>query len=325
MKALVTKMTACIGLVLSLGACRENEVVSPNEPIAEIAHATNDVILPTIPKNYKITKFGEANLTYYNDGRLHTVTQPNYSREYTYNGNTIKATSYIDGKKALEDTYLIDPATKRCYESTQVDYFLSGVSMYPIIFGAPSQTSVWKYEYNAQGQLKTITRKNSPSTRTDLVYNANGDLIRTGTFVNYMKNGVETTADERYYFTFTYSLNGSQRSPGPNQISPVQYLDDQYSMNSHWVHLPNVYGLDTWGQPIPERYLAIFGKQSKHLLMSFTRNYPNEPNYKTGAYYSYKLNADGYVTERKDYNTYNDNLLETKPYDYLVTNIGVQF
>jgi hypothetical protein len=149
------KTALTIGLVVSfsLVSCQKDSSIMPVEPVNTPAKASDDLIVsPGVPKKHTLTKFGKSNLTYYADGRLRSVTEGSaYNREYTYSGNTITAISYSNGQMAFKDTYLIDPATGRCFESTEVNYFVLKVPGNTQHF--PTETRTWAFKYNNQGQL----------------------------------------------------------------------------------------------------------------------------------------------------------------------------
>jgi YD repeat-containing protein len=317
------KTALTIGLVVSfsLVSCQKDSSIMPVEPVNTPAKASDDLIVsPGVPKKHTLTKFGKSNLTYYADGRLRSVTEGSaYNREYTYSGNTITAISYSNGQMAFKDTYLIDPATGRCFESTEVNYFVLKVPGNTQHF--PTETRTWAFKYNNQGQLISCGIKNNPATRTDYTYNSQGDLVLA---TAYLEGQAENAGDAWYKIALTYIQKPTRQSG--NQLTPIEYVDDVYPTNFNWLLLPIPFDvIDFASQPLSERYLRIFGKPSNHLLASANWFFDGL-SYYNSVRYTYTLDADGYVTERKRFDGKNTTqLLEISPYEYKVTELGLSF
>jgi hypothetical protein len=80
------------------------------------------------------------------------------------------------------------------------------------------------------------------------------------------------------------------------------------------------YPLNVIGVKEHDAYLRIFGKPGKHLVTLVT-----EQGSLDGDYYNYTLDADGYVTQRKQYKLIGSSLVDTKSYAYVTVNMGLQF
>lgn len=145
----------------------------------------------------------------------------------------------------------------------------------------------WKYAYNAKGQLWNFQNKNSCVGGFGYAYNADGDMIGAT-----KSTGVTSSFET----TFGYS------QPGGDPI-----LSDQYPLN--------VIGVDEH-----DAYLRIFGKPSKHLVTLVIPQASLD-----GDYYAYLLDAQGYVTQRKQYKLIGAALVDTKSYAYVLTDIGFSF
>lgn len=169
MKTLFQQITVGLGLALSLSlaSCEKDNLLNPNPAGSARSGAVNDGISPNIPQVYKLTKYGDAALTYADNGRLLNVTTPvrnslAIQTDYTYSPGSVRAFSH-QGKIVLRDeTFTLD-ASGRCTES--------------VVKGNYSDTH-WLFTYNAQGQLWSCQNKNSCVGGTSYTYNADGDLIQ---------------------------------------------------------------------------------------------------------------------------------------------------
>ena len=291
MNTLFQKLTAAIGLFLSFGllSCQENSLVTPDRPTAVASQAVSSDISPTIPKIYKLTKCGEANLTYYLDGRLKRVMygpdvrgSQAYRRDYTYSAGVINV-SVSSGTDMLgQETYWVDANTGRCHESKVLVYLYSN--------STKANVTERVYQYTDKGQLKTCTDKHSPGERTEYAYDVNSNLSKATRY------GV------------------------PQFGYPVKVLEEttfMYDQPAGDPILADLYPLNALSTGLPDEYLQIFGKPGKHLVKLTTQKFSLG-----GTYYTYTLNADGYVTTRQKYDLSGGGLVETKPYDYQVTTIG---
>ena len=320
MNTVCKKAVSGLSLVLSLSlvACNEDKLVTPDQPVAGASQAVNDVISPNLPKKYTLIKNGEANLTYDSEGRIKRVMygadirgNKNFRREYDYSAypTRISAITYQGDQMILSDTYWLHKGNPDlCYELDQ-DIHRTTLNQY----GSDWDAKVWAITYNEQGQLKTCAEQSHKMNRTDYSYNTDGDLIKATTYAPVTKAGVQQDGVAISELAFTYN------QAAPNQIS--SYITDLKPLMSSWIHLPTPYQ-STEGQPIPDPYLLRFGKPSKHLVKSVTQTLTPTNQVLIGTSYTYRLNADGYVTERKEFNDFNGSQIETKSYDYLVTDLG---
>ena len=317
MNTLFQKITAVVGLLslLSLTSCQPENFVTPERPATAPAQAVSNGI--PLVKAYKLIKDGQATLTYYADGRLKQVTVGGvmrgsiaYSREYTYDdvNHVINATSSVGGKIALLDTYYLDPQMGRCQQSEQVDYTILDKPN-------PVHTQLnarWIYKYNWNGQLERVHNLFLPgSDRIEYSYNTEGDLTKMITF--------DQVAGQDGVLTQTLTLTYTQ-SPTLRGIP----LADPYPLTASWMRLPLPNEL-TKGQPVPDQYLPIFGKPSKHLIMGAVQTKLAGNQALLNSLFIYQLNTAGYVTERRELDAHSAALLNTKPYDYQVINPGSQF
>ncbi|GAB3903381.1 hypothetical protein GCM10028803_31730 [Larkinella knui] len=318
----IQKIALVIGLTLSVGlvSCQKDSAITPDQPQLDNSSskkAADDIIVVNMAKKYTLIKQGNAVLTYYPDGRLQKVTQgADFHRDYTYSGNTIQAISYRYGKMAFKDTYLIDPATNRCYESEQIDYKVLQTPFNSNL-NDPFRTRTWVYAYNAKGQLISCGEKYKAGTRTEYSYNAQGNLDLVTTYWEPMSK-----VNPWYTISLKYLENNARQNQNPGKINVIEYVEDKYPTNFNWILQPTPYSyIDYYAQAIPERYLKIYGKMSKNLLAS--ANWHVEGMGYHGSNFTYSLNADGYVTERKRFDDQYPQLLETEAYDYNVSYLGV--
>ena len=80
------------------------------------------------------------------------------------------------------------------------------------------------------------------------------------------------------------------------------------------------YPLNVIGVNEHDPYLRIFGKPSKHLVTLVTKQ-----GSLGGDYFTYDLDADGYVAQRKQFKLNGGALVETKSYAYVTANIGMPY
>ena len=272
MKTLVQKITTVIGLTVSLGlaSCERDNLLNPNPVGSARSGAANDDIVVGMPQVHKLTKYGDATLTYAGNGKLMNVTTPVHGSlaietDYTYSPGTVKAFTH-QGKIVLRDeTFTLD-ASGRCTES--------------VVEGFYSDTE-WKYNYTAKGQLWSCTNKNM--ILAELTTDAGGG----GTDV-----------------TFAYS-----------QRTVAGLLNDNYPVN---LNVPKI--------PAHDAYLRIFGKPSKHLVQRVSYESPGSSfPVPSDRFYTYVLNADGYVKQRSMSHTLGGNSVENTAYEYTLADIGLSF
>lgn len=288
MNILYKRLIAVVGLAVSVSACQENSLVTPDKPVVASAEAVNDIIVVGVPKKYTLIKHGQVTLTYMADGKLQKaaygpgpIAYPYSSVIYTYGAQSIKTTAYSGNTVVLKEDYLLD-GNGRCLESNETTFVFYS-------FGTVELQQGWVYQYNALGQLKTRTSKNN-GEKTTYTFNADGDMSKASS------TGINGNPSKD--ITLAYD------QPAGDPI-----LTDRNLLNSEWTSLPDA-------------YLKIFGKSSKHLLKLVTQKsfYGNQAP--STYYYSYTINPDGYITEEKQFNLFNAALVSTKSYNYLVTNIG---
>ena len=283
---------ASLFLLAGLASCQPKEnLISPEQQRALPVESVNDLILPGLPKKYTLVKHGQATLTYSSDGRIKKVTYgagaisyPADYVNYLYGANSIKATSYSGNTVVHDELYLTD-GNGRCYESKETNFTFYS-------FGTVASEMSWSYQYNALGQVKSRTPKASGTGKTDYTFSAAGDLIKVTTFGNLGVTTKETT------------IAYDQPVGDPVVV-------DRYPLNAGWTGLPDV-------------YLKIFGKPSKHLVKLVTQKLLPSNLILANYYYAYTLNADGYVTKQNMFNVANAALVSTTPYEYLVTDMVVQ-
>jgi hypothetical protein len=290
MKKHFRQLAIAFGLAFSLGlvSCQQDNLVTPDAP-AMSAGSLREAGLPTIPKNYQLIKHGTAALSYFDDGRLKKVTYSNSVRgkagvyaSYAYKGQSIIVTVYSGNSMVQIITYLLD-ANGRCYESKQLDYIPYGTN------ATLEQETSFLYAYTPKGQLMTRTDKKYAFEKTAFTYDGAGDLSKITNYGYF--NGLPSATPVSEY-TLSYDR------PGGDPI-----LADLSPINCETANLS-------------DPYLKIFGKESKHLVSLI-----KEKSELGGKYLNYTLNAAGYVTSRQTYNVSGAALIETKQYDYLVTDL----
>jgi len=277
-------------LTICLASCQQEKVISPDQP-EELASSDNlrENFTDDLPKNYQLIKHGGSTLSYSGDGRLRKVTySPNVRGNfsvyavYTYSGNSIVSKLYYDNKLTEVVTYLLD-AKGRCYDSQQVEYIPYGPNT-----TLEKQTG-FNYLYNPKGQLMTRTNKKVANEYTSFGYDAAGDLTK---ITNY---------------------GFSAAGPGVGIASESTLYYDQPAGD---VILPDYSPVNCESANLPDPYLKIFGRPSNHLVKLITEKFSLG-----GKVMTYTLNADGYVKAKQTYDLFNGKLVETKLYDYLVTDI----
>ncbi|GLU55515.1 DUF4595 domain-containing protein [Dyadobacter frigoris] len=293
MKILRYKLTLAVELVVAIGlvSCQQDNVPTPDLPNPASAQALRDGISASIPKMYQLIKHGDATLSYYENGKLKKVSLGANIRgsyltniTYAYSTNSIVSTLTRNSKIMQVITYSLDANTGYCYESSQIDYIPLGTN------AIQEQETILSYLYNGKGQLVNVTDKKAPNSKTLFGYNVIGDLNKISYFgYSGSTPGPSLLAESTFYY---------------EQLGGDPILDDLSPVNLEQANLP-------------DQYLKIFGKQGKHLVKMIT-----EKSTPGGKYYNYTLNNDGYVTSRQTYNISGGALVETRLYDYLVTEIG---
>lgn len=278
MKTTLKLSILALAAAFGLASCQKTADPAPQTPAA--SHAPDAAAKAN--KTYTLTKHGKAALTYLPDGRLQKVEYTNswISRtDYTYGFLSVKATSYEGGanpKVSHEETMLTDVNTGLCYESQYVGYTYYS-------FGTVVTEKKYKYEYDAQKRLKKRYNKAKPTERDEYSWNNNGDLYEIN---SYSANGAHT---QKTGFSYL-----KENEP---------YLLDRYPLNQPWAN-------------VPDEYLRMFGKTSKHLVRRVAA--VENGVLTVDRRFNYVLNADGYVKEKSEYLASNGNLLQASPYEYKV-------
>ncbi len=272
---------------LSLVSCQKDLQPEPQAPTS-VAHADNDRA-KFVGNLYTLTKYGNANLTYDASGRLKQAAYPggivshvDYSYGKTRLGDDwVRAISYLSaGNKINRDGRFTLDASGRCSEEQQTTYWYSGGN-------TNSQIDVYRYEYDAQGRLKKRYDKANPNQHYDYAFNADGDLTKVTTHAP--NTGVPSGEMTLFYTEYVGA--------------PLR--NDRYPLN-------------TLVNGLPEDYLRIFGKPSKHLAYRqvYKNLYSNSVD--SDRSFTYFFNADGYVTQQNII-TVGEQLGIVIPYQYLVT------
>ncbi|MCF0056047.1 DUF4595 domain-containing protein [Dyadobacter sp. CY356] len=290
----VKKLAIVVSLVFVIGlvSCQHDDGPKPVLPDPASAQALRDGVSPNLPKTYQLIKHGDAILSYFEDGKLKKVSMGANIRgsyltnvTYAYSTNSIVATLSRNGKEVAITTFLLDPNTGHCLESSRIDYMPLGTN------AVQEVETILSYIYNPKGQLTTMTDKKAPNSKTLFGYNTAGDLNK----ISY------------------YGYSGI--TPGPSLLTELYLSYEQIGGDPM---LDDFSPVNCEQAGFPDPYLKIFGKPSKHLVKMIT-----EKAIPRGKYYNYELNSDGYVTAKQIYNISGAALVETKRYDYLVTEIGL--
>lgn len=282
------------GTLLLLVSCQPDNAIAPAESQTADARNLREGISPNMSQRHQLIKDGTHTLSYLDDGKLRKVAYGGTSVRgslgiytlYTYSAQAIVAKTYDESKLRLEIKYLLDPVTGRCSESQHTEYIPYGPN------GTVVNHSDYVYQYNLNGQLSNYFNKKYTYEETVFGYNANGDLSK---IIRYDKSG---------------------GNPGSVVISESTLYYDQPTGDPV---LTDLYPLNSEAANLPDPYLRIFGKPSKNLVKLMTEKFSLG-----GRVYTYTLNADGYVTARNTYDVAGGALLESKAYEYLVTNLGFQ-
>lgn len=269
-----------LAAVFGLASCQKNSHLEPQTPAA--SHAPDAAAKAN--KTYTLTKNGNRSLTYLPDGRLQKVTYTNsyLSRtDYTYGFLSIQATSYEVGANPKVSSQ----ETMLTDVNTGLCYESQYVGYTYYSFGTVVTKLDYKYEYDAQHRLVKRYNKAKPAERDEYSWYDNGNLA---TMTSYGANGAVART-----VTFHYEVPGDLM------------MLDRYPLNEARAN-------------IPDDYQRIFGKTSKHLVRRITSVKNNATE--SDRYFTYTLNADGYVKESKEFLVSNGNLnlLQTSPYEYKV-------
>lgn len=189
----IQKITTGLSLALSLSlvSCEKEGLREPTPSGNARLGVTNDVSLPspTIPQVHRLTKYGDAILTYASNGQLQNVTTTNQNglvtqTDYSYGPGSIRAFTH-QGRTILRDeTFTLD-ATGRCTES--------------VIKGKPNDVH-WLYNYDAKGRIWSLQNTSTCVGGTSFIYNEAGDLVTAA---------VATSVFDSNTATFIYTTPGS--------------------------------------------------------------------------------------------------------------------
>ncbi|MVM29137.1 hypothetical protein GO755_03765 [Spirosoma sp. HMF4905] len=295
----------CFSALTGLMACERETAESLVQPEAEqqtVSLAGGIVVNTT---KYLLTKHGTTVLSYDTDGRLKKVTlSPTHYIDYTYQDGEYKRVftkEYNDNKLDVATTYYIHRAQaanssgyipvppKGSYYENYPDqcYYVETERYMHYPLGDKTIKTNCLYTYNDKGQIAKVYLGNwpEPDNFIDFAYNTNGDLLKA---TEYTPQKVKIRES-----TFEYTAFGD----------PIR--------NDRTVFNPEELQVDP--------YATVFGKYSNHLArakkIEAFAPYSLESNY----YYQYLINSDGYVTKRDTYTISNAQLIQSTPYEYLVT------
>ncbi|GAB4014398.1 hypothetical protein [Spirosoma koreense] len=285
-KTFIKQSTLLTTVLLSIGltACEKDSFLTPNLTGSARTAAPPDGIDVGIPQVHKLTRYGEAKLTYAENGQLLAVTTPVRGSmpiqiDYTYSPGQIRAFTH-QGKIVLHDeTFSLD-ASGRCTESVEA--------------GTYSDVH-WVYTYTDKGQLWSCMNKNSCVGGITYNYNAEGDMDRAR-----LSTGVSEGVDIKI---------------GYNEPLGAPLLNDAYPLN---MTVPRMAAHDTYLRIFgkPSKHLP------KHV--SYERSPGSSFFYvPSDLFYVYSLDTDGFVTKKIEYNGQSGVLPKTFLYEYEMANLTV--
>ncbi|WP_421826980.1 hypothetical protein [Larkinella sp.] len=274
--------------------------------LISLSSCENQQLEPSAPRQSNMEQSAESNALGMDDiivsvAKKHTlVKQGNATLSYDANGKLVKV---MEGNRTT--TYAYSPGkvtTLTLVGGTKTQdgtYFLdangrcthSEVPDYSVVDGIPHITmNSFKYDYDAKGRLINRYHSIYPNMRVEFAYNADGDLVEVKRF-----NNPNDVIQKNIY---EYQFAGSSILTDNNRLNAV-----------------GVFNLDP--------YLRIFGKTSKHLVQRLKTIQMVYGGTTTDYRFAYTLNADGYVTTSKKYSVSNGALLQTSPYEYVVSDLTV--
>ncbi|MGA0557587.1 hypothetical protein ACO2Q8_13105 [Larkinella sp. VNQ87] len=284
----LTKLSAlALGTLLLTSSC-ENQQLTPSAPFGSSADQSTqsgsllfDDVTVTLAKKYTLVKDGNATLVYNSDGTLQKVMEGNRVTTYGYSPGKITTLTLVDGIKTEDGTYHLD-ASGRCTKAELRAYskLENGIPLTTLYY--------YYYQYDAKGRLTKRYGQIDPDSRTEFTYNADNNLVETKKY-DHANNLLQKN-------TYEYQT-----------VRGGSLIADKYRLNPM--------GIENM-----DPYLRIFGKTSKNLVLRLITTQPVYGGINSDYRFSYSLNEDGYVTTRKKYANTSGFLLETKPYDYLVSN-----
>lgn len=281
MKTLAQKITAVIALAVSIGlaSCEKDGLLTPDKLLAESDPTVNSIPTPIIPTPAK---------------KYTLVKHGTNNLTYYDDGRLMAVTSDARSYSTSHTDYTYSPGKIQAVsylnntvvrdETFTLD--ASGRCTESVLTGLFSNIH-WAFTYNAKGQLIYCTNKASTTGATSYTYNADGDLILA-----------------------------------EKSISPSDYRETTFAYDkpSGTPMLIDKYPLNVVGASEHDAYLRIFGTPSKHLVKQASYEPSGDVNFPAPAdqLFTYVLDANGYVTERKAYNVIGGALTDTKPYVYQV-------
>ena len=285
MKIRLNSLAAAVSFAALFGltSCQKETLNEPQIPTT--ASTSDDARAKFVGKLYTLTKHDGNTLNYYRNGSLAKVVSTDesnpYHIDYTYGFQKIKAVSRVSlQNKIFNEINFQHDGKGRCTEAEIISY------MHYVGGSYSTKTKTWKYDYDAKGYLKKSYSKTNAAEHFDYNFNAAGDLVKVTGF------GTNGQADSEV--TFAYEQPAGDIFADRHPLNPAD-------ANLH------------------DTYLRIFGKPSKHLVKrQILKTLPgNLVIY--DSFYSYLLNADGYVKQRQQYNVATAALLATVLYEYHVT------
>ncbi|WP_128543704.1 DUF4595 domain-containing protein [Larkinella soli] len=284
---LKTISLSCCALLVGLSACRNHELtsVSPLGPGAPSGtlQPAGDDLIVGVSKKHTLVKHGNTSLIYNPDGTLQKVTTGNRVTTYSYGPGKISFLTTENGKKTDDGNFYLD-ANGRCLQSDANTYYVQdGINFI--------QINPLKYEYDGSGRLSKRYSTIYQQQRIEFFYDANGDLAETKEY------GFSNTLIQRNTY-FYATERGAALISDRHSLNPVGIRD-------------------------MDPYLRVFGKRSKHLVHRLKIEQPVYDGVNTDHRYKYTLDGDGFVIQRNKTVTANGLLLESVPYEYLITDIPI--
>lgn len=301
----ITSFFLCFSALSGLVACEQKMDISPVQPVVEqqAIGLTGGIVVNTT--NYLLTKHGHTVLSYDTDGRLTKVTlgRTHYI-DYTYQDGEYRRVftkEYTDSKLDVATTYYIHraptvgsqgytsvPPPGSYYENYPDQCYLVNTERYihsPL--GDKTIKTSYLYTYNEKGQLAKVYLGNwpEPNNYIEFAYNTNGDLTKATEYTAQKSKIREST--------FEYTAFGD----------PIR--------NDRTVFNPEEFQVDP--------YVTVFGKYSGHLARAKKTETFAPYSLVSNNFYQYLFNSDGYVTQRDTYTISNAQLVQSTPYNYLVS------
>lgn len=300
----MNKSIALAGLLMvSITACK-NDVNLP-EPVAAGSARLGELgggIQPGLPKKYTLLTEGATTLSYVGQEipmieyfspisyRAHGIN--NVSNNISY--NDIEVSNGV--VQTTRSGYLYRDAKGRCYKMDE--------TITPV-FG-PAVTRTFLYTYNDKNQLVLRTNAANQVERAVYSYDDQGDLIQVD------------------YFD---AVPGNGAAPSREGVLATRVLVSYEPLFAYEGKTLDLGHLNPEFDAKLDRYLRIYGTFSKHLVHQITIYHPSPQNpsflvKSSNQFFGYKLNDDGYVTQRQRFQVPSGDLLATDDYTYKVTQIG---